>query len=212
MEKASQLLRNGLAESTRTAYTAAWANYERYTSKHGHQAIPVTFPVLANWIAEQVEFNKPETVKQYTAALRNVHIEKGISIDVFNDPRISRIFRGALRIHGSKPVRKHVEITKDILLAAIATFDSTAFDDLNLHRAFCVAFAAFLRPSEFTWESWNPNTSPLTRVSQQSVEFTKDGVLLNLPKSKTDQYREGTTIPLSPASDSSCPVRALKTC
>ena len=67
-------------------------------------------------------------------------------------PRISCIFRGALRIHGTKPVRKRTEITKDILLAAIATFDSTTFDDLNLHTAFCVAFAAFLRPSEVTWD------------------------------------------------------------
>src|SRR5438045_9754981 len=112
--------------------------------------MPGPRPVLANWIAEQVEFNKPETVKQYTAALRNVHIEKGSSIDVFNDPRISRIFRGALRICSTKPVPKRAEITKDILLTAIATFDSTTFNDLNLHTASCVALRAFLRRSHST--------------------------------------------------------------
>ena len=33
---------------------------------------------------------------------------------------------------------------------------------------------------------------------------------MHLPKSKMDQFREGTTLTLSPASDPSCPVIALK--
>ena len=62
------LLQNGLAKSTRATYDAAWAKYHKYTMLSGHQSLPVTHNVLANWIAEEVQSNKVQTVKQYLSA------------------------------------------------------------------------------------------------------------------------------------------------
>ena len=172
--------------------------------------MPATFEVLANYIAEEVEKNKIETVKAYITALRSHHINNGKPTAAFDDPRLARIFKGALRIQGIKPIRERAEITKDVLTAIVATLRND-YNGLNLKAAFCTAFAAFLRPAEFTWEKWDPTSSPLTFVSRQSIQFTTQGILLHLPKSKTDQYRQGSIIPLSPSGDSTCPVNALQT-
>ena len=165
--------------------------------------------MIANWIAEEVETNKPETVKTYLAALRNHHIEGGFPTDAFDDPRITRVIKGSLRIQGTRPIRQRLDITKDVLLAIVNTL-SVDHDSINLHAAFCVAFAAFLRPSEFTWDTWNAESSS-SHLSRQSIKFTTKGVLLLLPKSKTDQYRKGHTIPLAFSNDATCPVNSLKT-
>lgn len=84
-------------------------------------------------------------------------------------------------------------------------------DDINIRAAFCTAFAAFLRVGEFTWDNWTEQ-SHLTHLSRGSIRFTSDGnALLHLPTSKTDQFRQGTTIPLAASHDTTCPVTALKT-
>ena len=46
---------------------------------------------------------------------------------------------------------------------------------------------------------------------RNSIQFTPEGALLHLPKSKTDQFRQGHTIPLAFSGDSTCPVTALQT-
>jgi hypothetical protein len=54
--------------------------------------------------------------------------------------------------------------------------------------------------------------SHLTQLSRGSIRFTSDGnALLHLPTSKTDQFRQGSTIPLAASYDTTCPVTALKT-
>ena len=127
---------------------------------------------------------------------------------VFHDERIKRMLKGALRKYGTKPARVRLEITKEILHAMLSTF-GPIHDDVNLRAAFCTAFAAFLRIGEFTWTQWSPDSS-LRFLSRGSVQFVTDGVLLRLPASKTDPFRKGVTIPLSPSHDSTCPVAALR--
>jgi hypothetical protein len=164
--------------------------------------------VLSHWIAETVEKTNTETVKSYLTPLRSIHIDQGIPTDVFDDPRIQRMLRGALRVYRSEPIRERGEITKDILIKMVSTFGNS-HDDINLQAAFTVAFAAFLRAGEFTWDDWN-NTTHLTHLSRGSVQFRDKGVLLHLPKSKTDQFRKGNDIAISPSGDSTCPVAALQ--
>src|SRR5204863_3934694 len=109
----------------------------------------------------------------------------------------------------SPPTHQRHDITKEILASIVSGFHDT-YNDINLKAAFCTAFAAFLRLGEFTWDEWNDH-SHLTCLSRGSIQFTVDGnVLMNLPSSKTDQFRKGTVIPLSASHDTTCPVSALR--
>ena len=113
------------------------------------------------------------------------------------------------RKYGSRPTRERLEITSEILQAILVTLRYT-HDDINIYAAFCTAFAGFLRIGEFTWSTWN-DQSFLQSLSRESIHFVRDGVILQLPASKTDPFRKGVSIPLSPSGDSTCPVIALRT-
>lgn len=109
-----------------------------------------------------------------------------------------------------KPVHERFEITKEILQAMLLNLHQN-HDDINLRAAFCVAFAGFLRLSEFTWSHWDTQSSFLQHLSRGSIQFVAESVLLQLPASKTDPFRKDVSIPLSPSGDTTCPVSALRT-
>jgi hypothetical protein len=154
--------------------------------------------------------NKATTVKQYVSALRSKHVDKSLPTTVFSEPSIARILAGATKIQGARPIRERLEITKDILLKMLSQVNTSTFDGLNIYASFSVAFSGFFRPGELTWDKWDSNTSPMVHVSRKSVRFTPDGVVIHLPKSKTDQIGQGTNLTLSFANDASCPVQALR--
>jgi integrase len=150
------------------------------------------------------------TAQSYLFALRSHHIDLGLSVQSFDDERLKRIIRGAKRQFGETPTRERKEITKEVLQSLVSHLTHT-HDDVNLQAAFCVAFAAFLRVDEFTWKDWT-SQSHLFRLSRGSIRFADDGhsVTIQLPSSKTDQFRHGVMIPLSASHDLTCPVVALR--
>ena len=156
--------------------------------------------------------SKPETIEGYLIGIKNRHVEEGLPTDVFNDPRLKRILRGAIRLLGPTPTRERGEIERPLLLGMLNSLSDSTFDHVNLRAAFTVAFAAFLRAGELTWSKWNPDNHT-THLSRGSVTFLENGtgVLLQLPRSKTDPLGKGTTIPLAPANDLACPVASLRT-
>ena len=80
-----------------------------------------------------------------------------------------------------------------------------------MYAAVCVSFAAFLRSGEFTWEGWDPSSSPSHSLVRRHIRFNPNGsVTLHLPSSKTDPFRRGVDIPLAATATTLCPVRALK--
>ena len=115
---------------------------------HDYKIFSITFQALVNWIAKKVEKKKLETIKIYITVLKSYHINNDLKIDVLDDPRIQRMLRGSLCIQDKKPIRERQEIIKDILLVIIVILQND-YNNINLHIAFCIIFAAFLRSFEF---------------------------------------------------------------
>ena len=74
-----------------------------------------------------------------------------------------------------------------------------------------MAFAAFLRSGEFTWDTWSSKHHQF-HLSRKHVAFNSNGsVTITLPASKTDPFRAGIRIQLAASLDSPlCPVSALR--
>ena len=154
---------------------------------------------------------KPDTAKNYLKALRSHHVEKGYDTAVFSDARVDLLIRGGKRFYGEGVKRLRLPLTHDILVRIIHGI-SNDYNGINVKAALCVAFAAFLRSGEFTWETWDPSTSPRFALARQHVTFNKDGsATLFLPASKTDPSRRGVPIQLAAVPTSPlCPVTALR--
>jgi hypothetical protein len=152
---------------------------------------------------------KPATAKSYLGALRALHCLAGIDTSGIDDARIPLIVRGGKRVHGEGTKRIRYPIIDHILLCMVREINDDE-EGLNVKSALCVAFAAFLRSGDFTWETWSP-ISHILHLARKHVVFHPSSVMLTLPASKADQFRVGTEIylagnPLSPL----CPVKALR--
>ena len=151
---------------------------------------------------------KPDTAKSYISTIRSVHNERGIPSPIFNDPRIDLVIRGGKRTYGEGAKKVRLPLTATILLRILPQLRPTE-QDSNIKTALCVAFAAFLRCGEFTWDTWS-STQHLSSLARHHVKFNLDNsVTLTLPSSKTDQNRIGVEIQLAPTSSQLCPVTAL---
>ncbi|KAF2802652.1 uncharacterized protein BDZ99DRAFT_512448 [Mytilinidion resinicola] len=101
----------------------------------------------------------------------------------------------------------------DLLARCIDALEQLAADNLNFLAACRVAFAGFLRLSEFTYKKKdliNKRTFINTRLTRSNVCIAADYAMLRLSRSKTNIAHKGVQILLSRISDNACPVRALK--
>ena len=123
--------------------------------------------------------------------------------------QIELTIRGGKRVYGEGEKRTKLPLTADNLQNIIQHIQID-WDGINLKAAFCVAFAGFLRSGEFTWNTWEPLSLWKSQLTKEHGSFNVNGsVTLTPPTSKTDQYRKGTNIHLSPSNTSLCPVKAL---
>src|SRR5438046_6649284 len=115
---------------------------------------------------------KPDTTESYISTIRSIHLEKGIPLSIFNDPRIDLVIRGGKRMYREGAKRIRLPLTASILLRILPQLRATE-QDINIKAALCVAFAAFLRCGEFTWDNWS-NTHHLSFLARQHVKFNAD--------------------------------------
>lgn len=133
-------------------------------------------------------------------------------VSTFSSPRLARAINGIRRQRGEIDLRERKPVTRDILLELLPLFDQTTRYGATMHAAFCLAFAGFLRPGEFTWREKDLENELFAKwhLTTSSVIFYDDFLLLTLPVSKTDPFRRGVTISIAAANDEACPVKSLK--
>ena len=81
-------------------------------------------------------------------------------------------------------------------------------DKAMLWAAMLTAFHGFLRVSEYT-ASHIRKYNPLTTLSFKDITLTPSAILMHIKASKTDPFRQGTTIYLYRNNTPLCPVNAL---
>ncbi len=170
--------------------------------------------MLASWTSNLGDRRlHVKTIKAYLTGVRSTHVDMGFDdLHVFHHPMLQRIIAGIRRMRGEPGVKERRPITRDLLLLMLADIDKTSRLGANLHAAFCLAFAGFLRIGEFTYSNADRNDPEFANwfLTRRSVAFYEDHVELSLPASKTDPFRQGVTILVAGADDDACPVASLQ--
>lgn len=176
--------------------------------------LPATFYSLSEWVAVlSAKRLKTKSIKAYLTGVRSVHVDMGFEdLDVFHSPRLKRVLDGTRRLRGEAETQERRPITKDILLQILLHFDSSTKHGATIRAAFCLAFAAFLRVGEFTYESRDLNDEDFHDwfLTRRRVRLHEDHLELTLPSSKTDPFRRGVTLTIAASDDEACTVRALR--
>ena len=108
-------------------------------------AWPATVEMLEEWVAYRIYGStipkqgqvKPETMSNYLSALKSYHIDRHLSLEAFDTPRIALIIKGGKKLFPKQKATR-LPITKDILEKIIEN-KPVNVDELNIDTAFKVA-------------------------------------------------------------------------
>ncbi len=182
------------ADNTRKAYRSAIRQFEKWGGR-----LPTTAQIIINYLLEKAPELNPRTLDLHLTALGQWHRFQGMNNPV-QEPVVLKTMEGIRRVHG-KPRRK----AKALRLEHIAQMINHLYELPSSHKkrrniALILTgfFGAFRR-------------SELVSIKINDLTWEPEGLIIHLPKSKTDQSGQGLFRALPYAeSEAVCPARAIK--
>lgn len=188
-----RFLSSSLASNTLKAYARDLERFKR----HGGR-IPAKPDQVARYLADSAGELKPSTLARQVAAISYAHEQRGLPSPT-KTAVVRRTLRGIRRAKGVSQ-KQAMPITPD-LVRVVARPLHCLTDAQNQRDAalFLLAFAGGFRRSE------------IASLRVGDLSFSKQGLVIKLRGSKTDQYQRGRDIAIPKARDSQqCPARALR--
>lgn len=184
------------AAATLKAYRTDWRAFEAWCTAHQLPSLPAAPETVALYITELARDRKVATISRRLASIAQAHKQQGHDSPT-RAAVVQNVLKGIRRAKGTAPTQKAAaEIA--IIRAMVEQLDDS-LQGLRDRAILLVGFAGAFRRSE------------LASLTLADVQFTNDGLVITLRKSKTDQEGEGYIkgIPYG-STPATCPVRALR--
>lgn len=182
---------NALSENSRRAYRTDLQHFLAWGAD-----IPSSPEQVAAYLTAHAGILSIATLQRRLVSITKVHTMQGYSDPVRGD-LVKMTMRGVRRIHG-KPQAQVSPVLRDDLIAML----NHVPDNLKGHRdraLLLLGFCGALRRSE------------LVEVRIEDIVFTSQGLILTIPRSKTDQMGEGRKIGIPKGRGNRvCPVDAVR--
>lgn len=194
--EAQSYVRRAKAANTVKAYQSDWAGFEAFCRDRTVPSLPAAPATVAAYAAESARRLKANTIERHLTAISQAHQFAGFS-NPAEDKLVRTVMAGIRRVKGTAQQGKD-PLSPGLLRKMFAG----APDDLRTLRdraLLLVGFSGAFRRSE------------LVALGYEDVRFTGEGLVVTIPRSKTDQEGEGQTVGIPYGSHpESCPVRALE--
>ncbi|WP_299946864.1 site-specific integrase [uncultured Microbulbifer sp.] len=192
-KKVQDYLRASTSDNTRKAYRSAIRQFEKWGGR-----LPTNNQVLVRYLLNRAEVLNSRTLDLHLTAIGQWHQYQGMSNPV-TDPLVQKTMQGIRRTHG-KPKQKAKALSMQHL-AAMAGHLRTQVASKKKARDLALLltgfFGAFRR-------------SELVSIQVSDLIWEEEGLIIRLPKSKTDQSGEGILRALPYGDAQVCPASALK--
>jgi site-specific recombinase XerD len=196
LELASDFARASKAKATQDAYASDFRIFEAWCRQRGLSALPAAPATVAGFLAAQAALGKrASTLGRRLASIKYFHGIAGEPSPT-GDEIIKATLSGIRRSIGSAPVRKRAA-TSDIVLGMVGTAGNETLRQLRDRAILLIGFASAMRRSE------------LVAANVEDLEWTTEGVMIRIRRSKTDQEGQGASVAV-PKGETACPVAALK--
>ncbi len=186
-----------LAVNTIKAYDQAWSLWADWCAEAGRSPMPGTPDALCLFVSWALSTRglRLASVRLSIAAIRYRCRQAGLESPVTD--RVRRLMMSAARRLREKPGGRAALCVDD--LARICRQPVTRSVEVRNRAILLVGFASGLRRSE------------LVALDFADVKVVRQGVVLRLGVTKTDQVGAGRQLGIQPgANEATCPVRALK--
>jgi integrase len=185
--QAEDYLKDSRAANTIRSYKSDW---------HDLVSLPAQPATVALYLTEKTATLKPSTLQRRVVAISQAH--KGAGCDPPTAaPEVRRLLRGICRKKGTAQDSKAATVTEDIR-AMVDVLPSTLLG-VRDRALLLVGYAGAFRRSE------------LVSLDIRDITMKREGLIINLRRSKTDQGGAGEQIGVAYGTDvRTCPVRSLE--
>lgn len=189
-EQVAGYVADSLAANTRRAYLSDLAQFEGWGG-----SIPATAETVASYLATNASALSVATLVRRIASISKAHRARGLSSPTASE-LVRATMRGIRRTRGCAQ-REAKPLLRDDLFAVLDTLRDDGLKATRDRALLLTGFAGGLRRSE------------LVALDVTDVEYVRQGMVLHLRRSKTDQYGHGRKIGIPNGRTRWCPVAAL---
>lgn len=195
VESVLEYAASATAESTRVAYNQDMHQFRIWCTARNACPLPAAPAVLCAYIAHLADNGrKAAGIGRVLAAISWHHRQAGIENPPTAHAGVKQTMKGIRRRIGTAPTKKHAA-TADIVMRMLAHCPDTLIGKRD-RALIAVGMAGAFRRSE------------LVALTTDDIEHTKEGVLITIRRSKTDQESVGQIVSL-PHGHHIRPVEAL---
>lgn len=196
VKRANFFAGRSIAPATKRAYESDWTHFNKFCIEWNLESLPATPDTVAMYLTNMADRKiSVSTIVRRCTSITAIHRASG-SDSPCKDDRVHRVLSGIRRECG-KPQQKAKPIHWDTLASMLSKCDSLMFgirDAALLSLGWCSA----LRRSE------------IVALNFGDIEFTAEGLILTIRRSKTDRTGQGQSVGIPKSNGPVCPVAALK--
>ncbi|MEO9263375.1 MAG: site-specific integrase [Candidatus Baltobacteraceae bacterium] len=198
LERAKELGRKAKSERTQREYAADWRDFQRFCTARSAAALPATPQTVGLYATHLHDRGLAyASIKRRLVAISQQHKLQGATPSPGADERVHEILKGIARERGAAPKRKDA-LTIDLIMKIMHVIPGTTLAGVRDRSLLLLGFSGAFRRSE------------LAALDVRHLKWEKRGVIVHLPKSKTDPRGEGRDVAIPFASiEALCPVKAL---
>ncbi len=192
-ESLRQYLQAATSDNTRKTYRSAIRQFEKWGGR-----LPTDRDTLARYLLAKVNSLNPRTLDLHLTAISQWHHYQGL-VDPVRDPLIRKTMDGIRRTHG-KPKQKAKALRLEHIAQMVGhlrQLPDTQKKWRDIALLLTGFFGAFRR-------------SELVAIQVSDLVWEPEGLIIQLPHSKTDQQSEGLLRALPFGSTAVCPGKAIK--
>ncbi|MCF3628215.1 site-specific integrase [Thalassospiraceae bacterium LMO-SO8] len=187
---AFEYVRASVADNTRRAYRSDLAHFLEWGG-----SIPASDVVVADYLAAHAGNLSVATLSRRVASISKAHTSKGLQSPTTSD-LIKATLRGIKRTHGAPQRASSPLLVEDLLRIMNMLGDSPK--DTRDRALLLIGFAGGFRRSE------------LVALDVEDIRQVRQGMVVSIRRSKTDQAGKGREIGIPLARGRFCPVKSLE--
>jgi integrase len=181
---------------TRRAWEGDWRHFSEWCAGARRKALPATEETVELYLAHYAGEHKLSTLQRRISSIATMHRLNGEVSPVGSEVR--SVLEGLRRRKGNR-VRRKAALTPEQLLEISRELDDDSPRGVRDRALLVVGFASGCRRSE------------LAALQFADVRFAREGLVLTIRKSKTDQHAQGREIGIFRGRRAdTCPVRTLR--
>lgn len=196
-QQATNYITYSKSSATWKAYRSDWNHFNNWCQEHHFQALPSSPEVIVLYITSLASTHKTSTIQRRLASVAQMHTGNN-----FDDPTkttlVKETWKGIRRSKGIGQVGKNPLLVEELkkILFALPNTPKAIRDKSLLLVGLCCGF----------------RRSELVSLNVEDIRFVREGMIITLRKSKTDQESMGRelAIPYAAKNPYLCPIKSLK--